>query len=435
MRRQCILVGLLVLVGCIVGNVAFGQEKIELNFISWSYGVETVKDNIAKFEARYPNIKVNYSDFSWFDYHDIAVQRFISGTPTDVMYGSDHWLQEWAAAGWIVPLEDYFPEVVEYKKEFAPYAVEGMTFNGKLYGLPYYADMVVFLYNKEMLKEAGFENPPQTLDELIEQSKVLKEKGICKYPLALCFAKHEGQSIEIFTSLVYSFKDGNMFDADLNPLFGKDGGVYKALQFLYDALNTYQILDPSSLTWGEIDLVKSFGAGNHAFTFVNKYNLAELNNPAVTNLAGQFAMALFPGETHSCVGFVRFYCMTDMAVKRGKEVIDAAGKFINYFGGKTDGVYIVAKRWALEKGLGFAQLPLYDDPEVINAINQWGNVEIEKQQASLARAKQGMTPFYGTWDIFMREQIHKALLKEVSIEDALSASAKYWNDLKQKFQK
>jgi hypothetical protein len=35
----------------------------------------------------------------------------------------------------------------------------------------------------------------------------------------------------------------------------------------------------------------------------------------------------------------------------------------------------------------------------------------------------------------MREQIHKALLKEISIEDALSASAKYWNDLKQKFGK
>ncbi|MGQ9623611.1 MAG: ABC transporter substrate-binding protein [Candidatus Caldatribacteriaceae bacterium] len=434
LRKSVFLVIGLVVLG--LGFGAFAADKpIELNFISWSYGVETVKDNISKFEALYPNIKVNYSDFSWFDYHDIAVQRFLANTPTDVMYGSDHWLQEWAAANWIVPLEDYFPDFKNYEKEFAPYAVEGMTYQGELYGLPYYADMVVFLYNKEMLKKAGFDNPPQTLDELIEQSKVLKEKGICKYPLALCFAKNEGQSIEIFTSLVYSFANGNMFDADLNPLFEKDGAVYKALKFLYEALNTYEILDPASLTWGEIDLVKSFGAGNHTFTFVNKYNLAELNNPAVTNLAGQFSIALFPGETHSCVGFVRFYCMTNMAVKRGKDVIDACGKFLNYFGGKTDGTYVVPKRWALEKGLGFAQLPLYDDPEVVNAINQWGNVDIEKEQAKLARAKQGMTPFYGTWDIFMREQIHKALLKEIPIEDALSASAKYWNDLKQKFGK
>lgn len=92
-----LLVIVLVVLG--FGFSALAADKtIELNFISWSYGVETVKDNISKFEALYPNIKVNYSDFSWFDYHDIAVQRFLANTPTDVMYGSDHWLQEWAAA-------------------------------------------------------------------------------------------------------------------------------------------------------------------------------------------------------------------------------------------------------------------------------------------------------------------------------------------------
>jgi len=433
LRVLRLMLSILVVMVVFVGVSLAAEETIELDFISWSYGVETVKESIAEFETQYPHIKVNYSDFSWFDYHDVAVRRFVANTPTDIMYGSDHWLQEWAAANWVVPLEDYFPNLKEYEKEFAQYAIEGMTYQNKLYGLPYYADMVTFLYNKEMLKQAGFDSPPQTLEELIQQSKVLKEKGVCKYPLALCFSKDEGQSIEIFTSLVYSFQNGNMFDAKLNPLFEEGGAVYKALEFLYEALNTHQILDPASLTWGEIDLVKSVGAGNHAFTFVNKYNLAELNNPAVTNLAGQFSIALFPGETHSCVGFVRFYCMTNMAVKRGEDVIDACGKFLNYFGGKTDGMYVVAKKWALEKGLGFAQIPLYDDPEVINAINQWGDVEIEKEQARLARAKQGMTPFYGTWDIFMREQIHKVLLEEMSIEDALGASEKYWNDLKQKF--
>ena len=35
---------------------------------------------------------------------------------------------------------------------------------------------------------------------------------------------------------------------------------------------------------------------------------------------------------------------------------------MNYFGGKTGGKYTVMKRWALEKGLGFANLPLYEDP-------------------------------------------------------------------------
>src|SRR5690606_40892360 len=66
---------------------------------------------------------------------------FVGGqTVPDILYSSDHWLQQWAAAGWVVPLEDYFPEAAQVKETFAPYAVEGMTYNGKLYGFPYFAD-------------------------------------------------------------------------------------------------------------------------------------------------------------------------------------------------------------------------------------------------------------------------------------------------------
>src|SRR5262249_52742718 len=71
--------------------------SVTLNLVSWSYGVEIVRDNIGKFQQRYPGVTVNYSDFSWATYHDAMVARFVSKTPTDVLYSSDHWLQEWAA--------------------------------------------------------------------------------------------------------------------------------------------------------------------------------------------------------------------------------------------------------------------------------------------------------------------------------------------------
>src|SRR3989304_9261260 len=82
--------------------------------------------------------------------------RVVGKPSTDVAYSSDHWLQAWAAANWIVPLEDYFPQIKPYKPDFAPYAIEGMTYKGKLYGLPYYAATIIFIYNEDMLKKAGF---------------------------------------------------------------------------------------------------------------------------------------------------------------------------------------------------------------------------------------------------------------------------------------
>ncbi len=98
-----------------------------MDFIVWSYSIETVLDNIKLFEEQYPDIKVALTDYSWTAYHETMVNRLNSNTPTDVAYSGGDWLLEWAKAGWLVPLEDYFPEVTGYKAKIVSYAVEDMT--------------------------------------------------------------------------------------------------------------------------------------------------------------------------------------------------------------------------------------------------------------------------------------------------------------------
>jgi multiple sugar transport system substrate-binding protein len=177
-------------------------EATDLTFVVWSYGLETIQDNIKKLEEKHPDVKVELQDFGWPDYHDTIVSRSVANTPTDLLYGSDHWLQEWADAGWLEPLDTHFPQVKDYMSEMAPYAVQGMTYNGHVYGLPYYADTIIFVYNEEHLKQAGFDEPPATWEELTEQAKAIKEKGIVEYPLTLAFSQKEGASIEAFIGMV-----------------------------------------------------------------------------------------------------------------------------------------------------------------------------------------------------------------------------------------
>jgi multiple sugar transport system substrate-binding protein len=190
------------------------------------------------------------------------------------------------------------------------------------------------------------------------------------------------------------------------------------------------LLDPASLSTAEIDQVKSMQAGAHTFTIAPQYNMAELNKPGSGDFAGQFKIALMPGPSHSNVGYVRFYAMTQKVVDAGPEYIDAACKFMDYFGGKTDGQYVVVKRWAVENGLGFAQLPLFDDPDIIAAFGQWGDVPTIKQQAILARAKEGMTPWYGSWDVFSRAEIHKGILGQQTSMETLNNMAANWDELR-----
>src|SRR6266542_2058915 len=144
--------------------------SVTLNLVSWSYGVEIVRDNIGKFQQRFPGVTINYSDFSWATYHDAMVARFVSKTPTDVLYASDHWLQEWAAAQWIVPIDEAFPQVRPYLSEYSPFVREALTYKGRIYGTPYYADTFIFVYNTDHLQRAGLTTPPVTLEELTKQA-------------------------------------------------------------------------------------------------------------------------------------------------------------------------------------------------------------------------------------------------------------------------
>ena len=422
------------LVFCTFGSIASvraSQAGTNLNFVVWSYGIETIQSNIQNFQKLNPDVSVKLQDYSWLQYHDTMVGRFTAGSAPEVLYGSDHWLQEWADAGWLEPLDTHFPQVKDLSSDLAPYAVQGMTYNGHIYGLSYYADTIVFVYNQDHLTKAGITKAPETWDDVLSQAQTIKDKGIVEYPIVLAFSQQEGASIEAFYSMVYSRADkpGAMFDEKNTPTFNKaDGPAAQAINWLKTAYDK-KLLDPASLQTAEIDQVKSMQAGAHTFTILPQYNLAELNKPASSDFAGKFKMALMPGSSHATVGYVRFYAMSSAAVKGGQPTLDAAWKFLSFFGGKTSDKYEVVKRWAVENGLGFAQLPLFDDPDVSKAFGAWGDIPTIKAQAKLARIKEGLTPWYGAWDVFTRAEVQKAILGQESTPDALKAMADKFAEL------
>jgi multiple sugar transport system substrate-binding protein len=306
-----------------------------------------------------------------------------------------------------------------------------MTYDGHVYGMSYYADTMDFVYNADHLAAAGFDAAPETWQDVWDMSVALKEQGLVEYPVVLAFSQKEGASIEAFISMVYGRHEGSgaLFDENNQPTFAVEGSsAYEAIEWLRLAYEE-GILDPASLSTAEIDQVKSMQSGAHTFTIVPQYNMAELNRPESGEFAGSFNIGLMPGASHSTVGYVRFYAMSAGAAELGEPALDGAWRFLEYFGGKTDGEYTVVKRWAVENGLGFAQLPLFEDPDVKEAFGAWGDVDVIAAQAELARAKEGMTPWFGSWDIFTRAEIHKAILGQQSTMDSLNNMAAKWTEL------
>jgi hypothetical protein len=83
----------------------------------------------------------------------------------------------------------------------------------------------------------------------------------------------------------------------------------------------------------------------------------------------------------------------------------------------------------VEKGLGFAQLPLFDDPDVQKAWSGWIDMNLFKEQAKLAQ-NGTQTEWMGMWSGFFRPLLAKAFVGESSVAEAMDAGAARWLELR-----
>lgn len=421
-HRRALAAGAAAIGLALATNPASAQD-VTLEFVVWNYSLDTILDNVAKFEAANPGIQVNVTDYTWPDYHDSLVLRFRSGTQTDVIYAGQDWLPGWAAAGFLAPLNEIAPEQIEqWKAEMAPFTVSDMTHDGNIYGLPYYADTISLVYNAKILEEAGIA-VPETWDDLMAAARQLKADGM-EHPIVYEYDQELPNFFDAFVAQVYG-RGGDLFDAEGNAIFDDpSNAAYQQLEWLQQAVGADLVAFESH----ESTIIPAMNTGNHAFTIVYNYVLAAMNNAAEQPRAGEFALAPMPGEAHATLGFTKFYAITAAAAADPAQR-EAAWKFLEFMAGPP---YDVAKRWAVEKGLGFGQLPLLQDPDVIAAWEGWVDMEVLKQQVETARAGT-WTEWTSMWSAFFRPLMAQAMVGEAEVADVMRQGAQRWNEMKEQF--
>jgi multiple sugar transport system substrate-binding protein len=136
----------------------------------WS---QVVKD----FEADNPDIDVEVKVVPWAD-GKAAIQKMVdSGRPPTMAKISTREIPAYIAAGLIEPIDSYLTS--DFNKDFYPGLIEkGAQYQGRTFGLPIAFTTRAMYYNKDLLKQAGIDNPPATWDELYDAAtKVGKLPG------------------------------------------------------------------------------------------------------------------------------------------------------------------------------------------------------------------------------------------------------------------
>jgi arabinogalactan oligomer/maltooligosaccharide transport system substrate-binding protein len=150
-----------------------------------------------------------------------------AGEGPDVMGPIAHdWIGEVALQEIALEVPD---SVVTDKADILPASLALSSYEGKLFGLPLFAESVALVYNKDMVPEA-----PTTWDDLVAMATELTAGDVYGFGFPIMEDYHIGGFFMGFGSYIFKYADGafNTEDIGLN----NEGGV-AAAKFLRDVYN------------------------------------------------------------------------------------------------------------------------------------------------------------------------------------------------------
>jgi len=180
---------------------------------------EWMKAVAADFTAKY-NIPVTFEEVGHTDAPAKMQTDGPAGLGADVFAAPHDHLGSLVSAGLV--LENFWPE--EYQKDFMSAAINGTTYDGKLYGYPTSIETYALFYNKDLVK-----TPAATWDELISQAKAFNNPKEQKYGFMM-----EVANFYFVYSLIggeggYVFGNNN---TDPNDIGLNNDGAIKAAQLM-----------------------------------------------------------------------------------------------------------------------------------------------------------------------------------------------------------
>jgi multiple sugar transport system substrate-binding protein len=198
------------------------------------------------------------------------------------------WVAGFARSGYCVPLDDLI-DPAEWE-DTVEASRKAMTYDGKIWAKGGGNASVNFYYNERLLKEAGFDHPPATLEEMIAQATEIQRKGLTPYGTAWGWSQGEGVVID-YTWLVQAF-GGRMQDDDGAFIFNNEAGV-AALKFMVDQLKG-GLADPASLQFDNRAVVQLFIKGDVPFMFNWPFTWTWGKDPTRSQIVDDIRVTIIP---------------------------------------------------------------------------------------------------------------------------------------------
>ena len=231
-----------------------------------SQEAEWMREMGEKYEAK-TGVTINVETVSEEEQAEILSVKGPKGDGADIVgYAHDH-LGVSVEEGLLLPIEDYLSE--EYiRNNYSEIAVNALTYNEKIYGIPYSYETMALVYNKDLITEI-----PENFEELKEKAHQLTDHN-----------KNEFGFLYNFNSLYRSYA----FIAGFGGyVFGEENGVYDLSDIGLDnqgsikGVNYIKDMVEEELMLLEVDADELFKAGQVAMTLAGPWAIPEYKNAGI----------------------------------------------------------------------------------------------------------------------------------------------------------
>lgn len=204
-----------------------------------------------------------------------------AGEGPDIIVGAHDWLGELVTNGLVAPVD--LPNADAY----ADVAIEAMTYDGQLYGVPYAIENIALIRNTDLVPEA-----PATFEELEQIALELQESGEVELGLALqADAADPYHNYPLFTAFgasVFGVNEDGTYNPDELGLDTPEG-LAAAEQF--GAWVESGLINPS--TTYDV-MVESFATGDAAFAITGPWAVSQEDPPGFRAQGVNYAVSPIP---------------------------------------------------------------------------------------------------------------------------------------------
>jgi multiple sugar transport system substrate-binding protein len=384
-----------------------GERSDKVVFSSFPDGSGTIQrlidefneQNKGKFQVTHQSI--NLDTRGYFDKLKTDFQS--GGGEIDVIGGDVPWTAEFAENGWIVDVSSRFPECERGK--FVNGQIQSLTYEGKIWGKPWYADAGLLYYRKDLLEQSGFSEPPKSWEELKEMAeKVVQDSGT-RYGFVFQGANNE---TGVCNGLEYIWTHGG-------EVLGGDRVIIDSPESVA-GLTTEKSMISEGVAPQAV-AIYTFSGSDAAF--LNGDSVFCRNWPYMYGLAGnpdmskiepeQVGVSPLPvgegqGQTASCLGG------WNMLINASSQKKDEAWEFVQFMTSEES-----QKAYTLSASTLPTFNALYNDREILEEVPV---VALSSKALQNARPRP-ISPYYSEMSRQMAEQFNNVLRGAISPEVAV----------------